>query len=214
MPLQEWIHQLEEGQGAVWIKRIFFFLAFAGLAALYDVRHYKSFATPEAMDSAQVARQIAAGKGFSTKFIRPLSINLIQKQKGETAKPLTGPHPDIANAPVFPLIEAALMKTLPFNFGVPGGMWRFQPEVFIAIFNQVLFAALLWSIYVVARRLFDDGVARVTVAVTALAELFWRFSTSGLPMIFLTLITMWIVWCLAVMESRTRDQTATNIWFY
>src|SRR5687767_10445635 len=106
MPLQEWIHQLEEGKGAIWIKRIFVVLAFAGLAAFYDVRHYKNLATPEAMDSAQVARQLASGRGFTTKFVRPMSIKLIQTHQGEGAKPLGAPHPDIANAPVFPLLEA------------------------------------------------------------------------------------------------------------
>src|SRR5205814_8022127 len=115
------------GQGAVWIKRFFFFLAFAALAAVYDVRQYKNFANPEAMDSGQIARQIAAGKGFSTKFVRPLSINLIQKHQGETAKPLNGPHPDLANAPVFPLLEAALFKTLPFDFAIRSDFLRYQP---------------------------------------------------------------------------------------
>jgi hypothetical protein len=214
MPLQEWIHKLEEGTGAIWIKRLFVFLAFAGLAALYDVRQYKNFSNPEAMDSAQIARQIAEGHGFATKFIRPLSINLIQKHQGEMSKPLTGPHPDLANAPMFPLVEAALFKILPFNFTVRSDFWRYQPEVFLAIFNQLLFAILLWSVFVLARRLFDASVAGVTVAVLALAELFWRFSISGLPTIFLTLITVWIVWCLSQMETRTREQTATDRWFY
>src|SRR3954469_2969305 len=214
MPLQEWIHQLEEGKGAVWIKRAFFFLAFAGLAAFYDVRHYKSFSTPEAMDSAQVARQLAAGRGFTTKFIRPLSVRLMIDHLGEKIlekdspkHPLNKPHPDLANAPVYPLLEAGLMKTLPFKFDVTNSFYRYQPEIVIAIFNQLLFAALLGSIFLVGCRLFDDGVARVTVAVTALVELFWRFSVSGLPTILLALITVWIVWALAVMETRTREQS-------
>lgn len=213
MPLQEWIHQLEEGKGAVWIKRAFFFLAFAGLAAVYDVRQYKSFATSEAMDSAQVARQLASGRGFTTKFIRPLSVRLMIDHLGEKIlekdsprHPLNKPHPDLANAPVYPLLEAALMKTVPFKFDVTNSFYRYQPEIVIAIFNQALFVALLASIFLVGRRLFDDGVARVTVAVTGLAELFWRFSVSGLPTIFLALITVWIVWALAVMEARTREQ--------
>src|ERR1041384_3410923 len=151
MPLQEWIHKLEEGAGAVWIKRFFVALVLAGLAALYDVREYKNFSSPEAMDSAQVARQIATGRGFSTKFVRPLSISLIQKHQGESAKPLTGPHPDLANAPVYPLLEAALMKTVPFKFDVTNSFYRYQPEVVIAIFNQVLFVALLASIFLVGR---------------------------------------------------------------
>jgi hypothetical protein len=147
--LQEWIHKIEEGVGAVWIKRAFVLLAFAGLAAAYDVREYKNFSSPEAMDGAQVARQIAAGHGFSTKFIRPLSIKLIQEQQGRGVKPLEGPHPDLANAPVYPLLLAGLMKALPFRFEIPESskFERFQPEALIAIFNQALFVALLGSLY-------------------------------------------------------------------
>lgn len=224
MPLQEWIHQLEEGKGAIWIKRIFVFLAFAAVAAVYNVRHYKNFATPEAMDSAQLARQIAMGRGFTTKFVRPLSLKMMVNHQGEAIltkeaeaagkHPLRNPHPDIANAPVFPLIEAALMKALPFKFGVSQNFWRFQPEMILAIFNQLLFAAILISLFILAKRLFDPGVATVTVAVTALAEVFWRFTVSGLPTMLLILITIWIVWLLAVMESKTRDQTAQNRSFY
>ena len=214
MPLQEWIHQLEEGKGALWIKRLFIFLSLAAVAALYNVRHYKNFATPEAMDSAQVARQIASGKGFSTKFIRPFSIKLIQAHQGESSKPLVGPHPDLANAPVFPLLEAALMKALPFKFAVNQNFWRHQPEVIVTIFNQIIFLALLASLYILARKLFDHGVASVTVAVTALAEIFWRFTVSGLPTILLTLLTIWIVYLLAAMEIRSREQTAANTKFY
>jgi hypothetical protein len=224
MPLQEWIHNLEEGKGALWIKRIFVLLAFAGLAAVYDVRHYKNFATPEAMDSAQLARQIASGKGYTTKFVRPLSLKLMVNHQGdgildpgaekEGKHPLRNPHPDLANAPVFPLIEAGLIKALPFNFAVRQSFWRFQPEIIIAIFNQVIFAAILVSLFILARRLFDPSVAGVTVAVTALAEVFWRFTVAGLPTLLLTLITVWIVLFLATMESQTRDQTAKDRSFY
>jgi 4-amino-4-deoxy-L-arabinose transferase-like glycosyltransferase len=224
MPLQEWIHNLEEGKGAVWIKRIFVFLAFAGIAAVYNVRHYKNFATPEAMDSAQVARQLASGQGFTTKFVRPFSLKLMVNHQGEGIltkeaekagkHPLRNPHPDLAHAPVFPLIEAGLMKALPFNFAVRQNFWRFQPEIIIAIFNQLLFAAILVSLFILSRRLFDPGVAAVTVAVTALAEIFWRFTIAGLPTMLLMLITVWIVYFLSVMESQTRDQTAKDRSFY
>jgi hypothetical protein len=216
MPLQEWIHKFEEGEGVRHIKLAFLILAFAGLAAWYDVRNFKNFSTLEAMDSAQIARQLAAGRGFSTKFIRPLSIRLLQNQAGDKPEVMKGNHPDLANAPVFPVIEAGLIKVLPMKFQIPDGpnFLRYGPEVWIAIFNQLLFLGLLWALHKLCVRLFDAAVANTTVAVTAFTELFWRFSVSGLPTIFLALITIGIVWCLAGMESRTRDQTATDKFFY
>lgn len=216
MGLQEWIHKLEEGEGAIWIKRAFWVIAFAALAAIYNVREFKNFNNPEAMDSAQVARNISEGRGFTTKFIRPLSVKLIQAKKGDAYPDLINHHPDLAHAPVYPLLQAGLMKAAPFKFSIEEGanFWRYQPEVWIAIFNQILFGLLLWSIFILGRRLFDASVGATTAAVTGLTELFWRFSVSGLPTLFLTLVTVWIIWFLAVMEQRSREGTATNQWFY
>jgi hypothetical protein len=213
MPLQEWIHKFEEGVGAVWIKRFFVALVLAGLAALYDIREYKNFSSPEAMDSAQIARQLATGQGFTTKFVRPLSLKLMLMKNGEASKPLAKAHPDLANAPMFPLIEAGLMKALPFKFTIAPNFWRYQPEVLIALFNQVLFGVLLISLFLLARRLFDVSVARVTVAVVLLTEVFWRFTISGLPTIFLAIVLVWLIWCITAMEQRARELSGTTAWF-
>lgn len=215
MGLQEWIHKFEEGEGSLIIKRLFLLLLLATLAVGYNLRSFRNFSNPEAMDSAQVARQLSQGKGFSTLMIRPIDIKLMQSQKGDHGNLLDGNHPDIANAPVFPALEAALMKALPFHYEIQEGVlfWRYQPELLIAIFNQVLFVLLLWSLFALARRLFDRSVAVTTVTVTALTELFWRYTVSGLSTIFLMLLTVWIVSCLTLMEQRTRENTATDGWF-
>jgi hypothetical protein len=204
--LQEFIHKFEEGSGAVWIKRLFLFLALAGVAAFYDIREYKGWANREAMDMGQLARNISRGDGYTTQFIRPLSVKLMQMQKGERFNPLKEAHPDLANAPVYPVILAGVLKVAPITYEVPeSGFMRYSPEVWIAIFNQILLGFLLWSLYVLGRKIFDSAVGLTTAAVVGLTEIIWRFSVSGLPTIFLMIITTWIVWCLADMEFRSRD---------
>jgi hypothetical protein len=214
MGLQEWIHKLEEGEGAVYIKRLFLFLALAGLAAAYNVREFKNFSNPEAMDSAQIARNIANGEGYTTKMVRPLSIKLMQLHQGEAVDPFKGGFPELSHAPMYPLLQAAVMKILPFKYNIADGatFMRYQPEVLLAGFNQFLFAALLLSLFFLARRLFDLGVALTTVGALALTELFWRYSVSGLPTIFLALVTVWLVSCLTSIEQRIREGTATDKW--
>ena len=77
------------------------------------------------MDAAQVARNLAEGHGFTTEFIRPFSIYLLQKHN-RAAHPeamlstntvdlaqMNGWHPDLANAPVYPVVLAGLMKLRP-----------------------------------------------------------------------------------------------------
>ena len=65
MPLlQDWIHKLEEGAGARYLKIVAFCVAILFLVLMYDFRAYRNFATPEAMDSAQLATQPRGRQGL------------------------------------------------------------------------------------------------------------------------------------------------------
>lgn len=208
--LQELIHKFEEGAGAVYIKRFFVFLVFVAIAAAYDVRKFKAFSSSEAMDSAQIARNLAHGEGFTTKFVRPLQIKLMQMKFGKTYNPLTNNVPDISNAPVFPVLEAGLLRVTPKAVVEQTGFERYKPEIWIALLNQFLLALLLWSVFVLGRKIFDASVGATTAAVVALTEVFWRFTVSGLPTILLMVITVWIFWCLADLEINTREKKGTE----
>jgi hypothetical protein len=225
--LQELIHKFEVGEGTRYVKVGALLLASLALAVVYNVREYKNFATPEAMDAAQVARNLAKGHGFSTKFIRPLSLYLVEKRLKQklTTLPasapkeqreallnvlaLKAPHPDLANAPLYPLVLAGLMKVLPFQFEIPRiqerGFERFQPEVLIGLFNQALFFVCLVMAFFLARRLFDATVAWVSVAILAGSDLLWRFSVSGLSTLLLLVIFLAVIECLVRLERGVRE---------
>ena len=80
MPLQDWIHRLEEGGGAKFTKRLAAILAFIVVAAAYDSLAYRGFSTQEAMESAQLARNIAAGKGYVTGSVQPITLYLLDRK--------------------------------------------------------------------------------------------------------------------------------------
>src|SRR5476651_2268408 len=161
--IQSAIHKMEVGGGARYLRVVALVVAILTLAGLYDSCAYRNFSTPEAMDSAQLARNIAEGKGYTTLFIRPFSLYLIQAHnEGKMAVALTNAdfdfaqiktaHPDIANAPVYPVVLAGLMKALPFHFPVElkkpfwsdGGKFsRYQPDFLIALFNEILLLAVI-----------------------------------------------------------------------
>jgi hypothetical protein len=219
--LQSFIHKLEEASGARRMRRVLAVAAVLFVATVYDLCDYRNFWTAEAMDAAQVARNLAEGRGYSTLFIRPLSLCLVSRQNekepgslepGKVADygRLRTPHPDISNPPVYPVVLAALMKILPFDYKVSttqrfwsryGRFWRYQPDFIIAIVNQFLFVALVAVTFIWARRLFDGAVAWTTAALMFGTELLWRFSVSGLPTLLLMLIFMGLVWCLTLWEE-------------
>ena len=126
--IQDLIHKFEEKGGTG--MRLAFVVLLTGITMLcYNWRAYRNMGTQEAMDAAQVGRNLAEGHGFSTLNIRPFSVYLVKKHNQDTltstdtnSRPdfaqLKGMHPDLANPPVYPLVLAGLMKVLPFDFRV------------------------------------------------------------------------------------------------
>ena len=64
--VQEFVHQVEIGGLRVFVLRVLFFAAVAGLAAAYLFVHFRGLDSQTAMDHAQIGRQIAAGAGYTT----------------------------------------------------------------------------------------------------------------------------------------------------
>ncbi|HEX3889682.1 MAG TPA: glycosyltransferase family 39 protein [Verrucomicrobiae bacterium] len=231
--IQSTIHRLEVGGGARCLRVIALVVAVVMLAVLYDARAYRNLATPEAMDAAQLARNISEGKGFTTLFIRPFSLYLIKNHNAaklggsapadlnpndpnSSAQPkldlarVKTAHPDIANAPAYPVVLAGLMKVLPFHYPVElkkpfwsdGGRFsRYQPDFEIALFNEILLLAVVVLTFLIARKLFDAAVAWLAALLTIGSELLWRFSVSGLSTMLLLVIFLGLVWCILKIEE-------------
>jgi hypothetical protein len=222
--LQELLHKFELGGGMRYFRVGLAVLAILLLTVGYNLRAFKNMGTQEAMDAAQLARNIAQGKGYTTLFIRPFSMFLVQKHNLETqGAPQVGKvpdlaklrhmHPDLANPPVYPVALAALMKVLPFDYTVStaktfwsrgGGFWRFEPDFLIALFNQLLFLALIALVFFLARRLFDPGVAWLSAGLLLGTDLLWRFSVSGLSTMLLMVIFLGLAWCVVLLEQEAR----------
>lgn len=213
--LQEWIHKIEEGEGAKYIRFFLVFLALLGLAALWHIREAKNFNTQEAMDTAQLARNIADGHGFTTDLVRPFSIALIEAHRGAGVQPelLTKAHPDIANPPLYPVLLAGVFKVFPVHWDIrEQGFRRYQPEWLIGGFNQVLFFIALLLAYRVGARLFDRGVAFMAVTLMAFTEVYWQFATSGLSTMLLITLGLWLVNTLITIEQGAREGQRSKGW--
>jgi 4-amino-4-deoxy-L-arabinose transferase-like glycosyltransferase len=226
MPLlQDSIHKLEEGGGLRYFRIALAVLAVLFLAVVYDNRDFTNFSTPEAMDSAQLARNISEGNGYTTLFVRPFSMYLVKKanearfgeaealKRGDSAQ-IKGMHPDISNPPAYPALLAGLMKVLPFDFeanstkpfwSLGGKFRRFQPDFFIAAFNELLFLALIVAVFFLARRLFDGSVAWLTAFLLLGTEIFWRYCVSGLSTVLLMLMFVGLAWALVLLEEELRE---------
>lgn len=223
--IQGLIHRFETGRSLRFMTWVLVVLVIIVRVGIYDLRSFQNMSAPEAMDAAQLARNLARGRGFTTEFIRPLSIYLVRQKGAETSDKdparLNAGHPDISNPPAYPIILAGLMKVLPFHYdpGLKGSFWsepdsnsvtgrrglRYQPDFLIAVFNQVLFVAIILSAFFWARWLFDRWVAWTSFYLLLVTPMLWRFTVSGLPTILLMLIFMGLFWCLTLFEREISE---------
>jgi hypothetical protein len=229
--IQNLIRQTETGIGLRLIWTLVILLVLGALTAWYDVWAYRGFSAPDAMDSAQVARNLAEGHGYSTQFLQPFSLFLLQKkQHAATLSQLdfekhNGFYPDLANAPIYPMVLAGLLKVskpqwpveLQKHFWSQKGMFqRYQPEFFIAIFNQFLLLVAIVLTFFIAGKLFDPQVAWLAALLTLGSDLLWKFSVSGLSTLLLLVIFLALVWCLLKIEMLASGESPAprRLFFY
>ncbi len=210
--VQEIIHSLDEGKWAKRIRGLVLLLLIGSLGLVYYLNLTRSFTAPEAMDAAQLARNIAEGRGYTTQFIRPLSLDILRQQGAVSDVELSSKFPDITNPPVYPMLLAALMKVLPFEFEIDlqkaDEFERYQPEFLIWLLNQALFFVALIQVFRLGEKLFDQPVAWCAALVFLGTELYWKFSTSGLPTMLLLVLFLALARTLVRLEEQGNDGVA------
>lgn len=213
--IQEWIYQLEEASGPRYMRLALFFLALITLTVAYNFREFQNFSSPGAMDAAQVGRNLANGEGFTTDFVRPFSMHLIKQHRSDGRSLIEENHPDLANPPMYPLVLAGLMSTVPFDFELETSeeftsTWRYKPDFAIAWFNQALLFLACGLVFFLGKRLFDDGVAWTAALLFLGSDLLWRFSVSGHSTMLQIVLFLAIVCCLVTLDRAAQANKAVS----
>jgi hypothetical protein len=215
--VQTLVYFLEEGAGRLWIRRFLVFICFVSVVIYYHFLEARNFAAPEAMDQAQVARNLATGKGFTTLNIRPLSVYLrqsvVKAEGGDPKEVLRTPHPDLENAPVYPALIAGLMKVLPEDYRSgkpiqPYLLHRPPPEIAIGWLNYALFLLAVWLVWYLGKSVFDPQVGIVSALILYGSELMWRFVYSGLSTILLLVVMALLTATMMALERTLRNPEA------
>lgn len=216
LKLQEWIHGLEMGAGAAYVRGLLALAAFAMVALLYDSFCFRNFTNPESMDAAQLGRNLAEGKGYTTLYVRPLSLALTREHRADKSALLNEGHPDISNPPVYPLLLAPLLRLTPApgDLATVRGFTVYEPNMFIVVLNQVLFGLGALLVFRLTRLWFDRPAAWVAAILFVLTELYWRFTMSGLSTILLMDGVLLLVWLLSRLERASRENAGAGSLFF
>ncbi|MEI8342101.1 MAG: glycosyltransferase family 39 protein [Verrucomicrobiota bacterium] len=183
--VQSMVHAMEEGS---WVSKLRFVLLLAGICAVFSIfifAQFRGLSHAKAMDQAQIAREIARGNGFSTKFIRPAALRQFEMNKGA----LPGNNiPDTYNAPLNPLVNSIFLRMAKNTWQMSPKDLVYTSDRVIASVSMILFLLSVAVNYIIAKRLFDRRLALLGMGLILVADVFWKFSLSGLPQMLMLFI--------------------------
>jgi len=172
---------------------------------------FRGLNAPQAMDQAQIAREIARGNGFTTRMIRPAAYSQAESAKN-TVIPFTK-FEDTYHSPLNPLLNAAVLKLV--GADVPGA-WQmgeneliFPLDRLIATVSTFFFLMAIGMNYLLIARVFDGKIAAVCAILMLFCESFWGYSLSGLPqMLMLLLFSCAIYFVYRAIEASAEGRIA------
>ncbi|CAN5599617.1 hypothetical protein BH18VER2_BH18VER2_08120 [soil metagenome] len=203
--VQHLIHALESGGAAVWIRRALGLALVAGLATFFFLHEFQGLAAPEAMDQAQIGREMLHGRLWKTKVARPLAVGQLKRHGKDVAAKI---WTDTYNAPLPPLVDAIALLPVRSHLGV-GGAAIYVGDKMIALMSMGLFVGSVVVLFFVARRLFDQRLALFASTMVLIGDIFWRYSLSGLPQMLLLLFFNLTLYALVrAIEAEAEEKRA------
>ena len=151
---------------------------------------FRGLSSPQAMDQAQIAREIARGNGLATKFIRPVAYGEASAHKGSPV-PFTN-FKDTYHSPLNPLLNAAVLKMVGADkadkWAMDDNQVIFPLDRVIATVSTLCFLLAIGVSYLLITRVFDAKIAGVTAILMLFSETFWNYALSGLPQMLMLLL--------------------------
>lgn len=188
--------------------QVVFLILLASLAFLQLFVSFKGLSDPVSMDQAQIAREISRGNGFSTKFIRPLS--LLKTDAATKGEVRIEQLPDTYQSPLNPYIESLVFSIIGAN---NPEKWQMNPEVYVhdldrivAAISTIFFFCSLLVIYLLISKLFDQTISTIVCLLLLFSNSMWAFAVSGLPqMLMLFLFSLSMYFLHNALKARTQS---------
>ena len=183
--VQRTVHALETGGAAIWIRRALVVLLIVTLALIYMIKEFRGLATSQAMDQAQIARNIASGQFWKTSFVRPRAVGQLQDAGKNVA---TRIWYDTYNAPLPPLVNAFVLWPIKSHWKMTPQEIVYSGDKAIAFAAICFFIASLVPLYFTAKTLSDERLAVLATGLVLPSDTIWQYSLSGLPQMLMMLL--------------------------
>ena len=206
--IQRAVHALEQGGFAVWIKRALAVVLVLTIAVIYFSK-FRGLATSQAMDQAQIGRNIASGQGWRTDLARPRAVGQLQANGKNPAERVWY---DTYHAPLPPLVDAVALRAVKARWKMTPREIVYAGDKAIAAMSMALFLASLVVLYLTAARLFDARLALLGTSLVLICDMMWQYSLSGLPQMLMLFLFNGTVYALVRAVQAQYGGGRVGVW--
>lgn len=213
--LQEFVHWLELGAGARWIRRAAMLLGVGLVSLLLGWKQFRGVTTEATLLQADVGRQLAAGEGFSTLVNYP-QVVAAQGERGVRFDARVT-YPELYHAPLYSLLIAGGLRLLPVS--VRDGLFAAPPtppdgfagDYFLLGLNLLLLWLAAWLTFDLARRLFDARTGWLAMLGMLGSVGVWQQAVlvNGSPLLMVLVLAAFSIWH-QVETSAERQESAAG----
>ena len=180
--LQGGVNGLDAGVTQLVLRVILFLCLGIAIAGGFAWSQFRGLNDAEAMEYAQLGRNIADGHGYVTRCIRPVDFRQLEGDIESSSSIL--PLPELRKGPIYPLLLAYGFKVAKPAFDMPASGKLFAPEqkvIMPAGIVLLLMTSLL--VFFLGLKLFGERVAVLSMILTLVNGTLLSFSISGTPIL-------------------------------
>ncbi len=215
--LHDIVYSIDTGTGLKIIRVTLYVLVVIMLMMFYTATQFRGLMSSEAMDYAQLGRNISLNGGLVTKCIRPVTMWKVD-QHTPGKNPRIKNHPDLLHPPAYPAVlslgfhffEAVGLDPFTIPEGsrsatMPAEQWVVLP---VNHLFTILTGILLFSL---GKRLFSREIGLIGMSIYFLSNLVWADSISGLniPMASFFTVASFHAMVVAMLNRRDKDTPVT-----
>jgi hypothetical protein len=206
--VQDFVYNIDVGFGLRVVQIGLSLLFLLTVLLIFTATQFRGLKDAEAMDYAQLGRNLMTHKAFITQNIRPASMARLRAFRPALGDQIDR-HPDLYNAPLYPLVLAAGFRLGRTAFAVEKIGDIYPPERWIVLPINLLFTLLTGIfVYRIARRLFSFRIAALTLATYFLSYTIWYDGISGLGLSMVSFFTSGAFY-FALRSSDAREERAS-----
>jgi hypothetical protein len=214
---QEFIHWLEMGGGARWVRLAAVLLGTLALSLLIAWKQFQGPLSEATLEQADVGRQLAAGNGFTTQINYPQTAAVLAARG--RAFDARANYPELHHAPLYSLLIGGGLKLVPAAkraalFAMPKQVSDgYGGDYFLLALNLSLFWLAAWLTYWLGRSLFEPRVGWVAALALLVSLPLWQqtLAVNGTPLLMVLGLAAFLVWVrIESLAGQTANQTEAS----